>query len=78
MIFIHGCFWHGHTCRRGARVPKSNRAYWISKISRNRTRDKKIRKELKAAGWDVLVIWECRIKAEKNLPDRIGAFLGRL
>jgi len=77
VIFIHGCFWHGHNCRRGARMPKSNVEYWTAKISRNHARDQKIRKQLKADGWDVLVVWECRMKAAQSL-DRIIAFLERL
>lgn len=61
VIFVHGCFWHGHDCARGSRTPKTNRAYWTAKIARNRARDKENTKRLKALGWRVRVIWECRI-----------------
>ena len=47
-IFVHGCFWHGHDCARGARVPKANRDYWTGKIGRNRARDAKTRAALEA------------------------------
>src|SRR5215469_3313198 len=48
-IFVHGCFWHGHDCDRGARVPKNNRAYWLGKVTTNRKRDRQTIKRLKAA-----------------------------
>ena len=60
-IFVHGCFWHGHDCARGARTPKANREYWIGKISRNVARDERVRNELLELGWGVLVIWECEL-----------------
>lgn len=63
VLFLHGCFWHGHGCKRGRRVPKTNRAYWTEKIARNRARDKKNAAALKALGWRVITIWEC------ELPD---------
>ena len=52
-IFVHGCFWHGHDCARGARVPKANRDYWVEKVRRNRERDRAARAALEAAGWRV-------------------------
>jgi DNA mismatch endonuclease, patch repair protein len=74
-IFVHGCFWHGHDCRRGARVPKTNRAYWQQKIERNRTRDKRHVSTLSNEDWRVLTIWECEIKNEPTLRRRLLAFL---
>jgi DNA mismatch endonuclease (patch repair protein) len=71
VVFVHGCFWHGHTCRRGARVPKTNRDYWVAKISRNRVRDRKHRTGLKRAGWNVFTVWECEIGQEKRLASRL-------
>lgn len=61
VIFVHGCFWHGHNCKRGARVPKTNREYWETKIARNMIRDSQTCKDLNAIGWKVLVIWECQL-----------------
>lgn len=75
VIFVHGCFWHQHECRDG-RVPSSNREYWAPKLARNVERDRSARRELEAAGWRVLVIWECEIKDEATLADRLVAFLG--
>ncbi|MEM8755666.1 MAG: very short patch repair endonuclease, partial [Pseudomonadota bacterium] len=66
-IFVHGCFWHGHDCRRGARAPKTNVEYWSAKIARNRARDQAALDALSAAGWRVLVLWECELKDETEL-----------
>ena len=75
VIFIHGCFWHGHECKRGARVPKTNREYWETKIARNRERDSQHDEELRRDGWRVLVIWECQIQEPAAVIDRIRRFL---
>src|SRR5271157_2589305 len=75
VIFVHGCFWHGHDCKRGARQPKDNAEYWIKKIRRNRARDAKSQETLKLMGWDVLVIWECELKDHDALRDRLKTFL---
>ena len=62
VVFVHGCFWHGHDCPRGARRPKANADYWIAKIERNRARDARVAAELSTAGWRVLTVWECRLR----------------
>ena len=62
VIFVHGCFWHGHRCKRGKRVPKTNRAYWTEKIARNKARDKKNAAALKKLGWKVITVWECKLR----------------
>lgn len=74
VIFVHGCFWHSHSCKI-AHVPKSNVSYWIPKLERNRDRDKKNVKALTAAGWKPLVIWECETKNEGVLRKRLAKFL---
>jgi DNA mismatch endonuclease (patch repair protein) len=71
-IFVHGCFWHGHDCARGARVPKANRAYWEAKIRRNRERDGQNRAALEAKDWRLMVLWECELKDEAELERRLG------
>ena len=75
-IFVHGCFWHGHDCARGARVPKQNRDYWVGKVGRNRDRDAKSRAALAAAGWRVETIWECELKDAAALRRRLAGLLG--
>jgi len=62
VVFVHGCFWHGHDCKRGARAPKQNADYWREKIARNKARDKKNAAELKKLGWRVITVWECDLK----------------
>lgn len=74
-IFAHGCFWHGHDCQRGARVPKANRDYWLGKVGRNRARDAAVGMALAEAGWRVEVVWECEMKNEAALRARLAALL---
>jgi DNA mismatch endonuclease (patch repair protein) len=74
-IFVHGCFWHGHDCARGARVPKANRDYWTGKIAGNRARDTANRAALEAAGWRVEVVWECELRDVAALEARVREFL---
>ena len=76
VIFVNGCFWHGHGCAHGGRVPKSNTQYWTAKVARNRARDAGSRKQLRAQGWNVLVLWECRIRDEARLTECLDEFLG--
>jgi DNA mismatch endonuclease (patch repair protein) len=76
ILFIHGCFWHGHPgCPRSA-LPTTNRPFWEKKISGNRTRDRRVRGELRKLGWDVLVLWQCKLKDTQALADRLATFLG--
>ncbi len=75
VIFVHGCFWHGHDCRRGNRIPKTNRDYWLAKIRGNIDRDKRQLDELRKQGWSVLVIWECETRDTYQLTGRISDFL---
>ena len=74
-IFVHGCFWHGHDCARGARVPKSNRDYWTKKIARNQERDHAACAALARSGWTSLVVWECDLGNEKGLKAQVRKFL---
>lgn len=74
-IFMHGCFWHGHDCKRGARAPRTNSAYWSAKIDRNRRRDRANVAALKARGWEVCVIWECEMRDPEGVSRRLAAFL---
>jgi DNA mismatch endonuclease (patch repair protein) len=74
-LFVHGCFWHGHDCARGARVPKANRDYWTAKVARNRARDAQSREALAAAGWRVETIWECELKDAAALEARLARLL---
>lgn len=74
-IFVHGCFWHGHDCRRGSRVPKTNTEYWQNKVAGNQKRDTRAKAELEAAGWEVLIIWECELKDIERITNSLRRFL---
>jgi DNA mismatch endonuclease, patch repair protein len=76
-IFVHGCFWHGHHCARGARVPKTNREYWTAKVTRNRRRDRAALAALRGSGWGAAVLWECQLKDRAKLRRRLRDFLER-
>jgi DNA mismatch endonuclease (patch repair protein) len=73
VIFVNGCFWHNHVGCRYAKIPDSNRDYWLPKLQRNKERDEEERNALLALGWRVLIVWECAIKTkasrEKALPE---------
>jgi DNA mismatch endonuclease (patch repair protein) len=75
VIFVHGCFWHGHDCRRGARRPKDNAGYWRAKITRNVARDARVLGELEEAGWRSIVLGECELRDRDQLEARIRNFL---
>ena len=74
-LVVHGCFWHGHDCARGARMPKANRPYWEAKIGRNRARDIEHRSALEAKGWRAVTLWECELKDEQALEVRLAALV---
>jgi DNA mismatch endonuclease (patch repair protein) len=75
VVFVHGCFWHGHDCKRGVRKPKSNAQYWREKVRRNRERDSNTINVLIAAGWQALVVWECETRDIDQLARRLAKFL---
>lgn len=77
VIFVHGCFWHMHDCRWGKVVPSTNAEFWQAKRKSNCERDGKALEALSAAEWKTLVVWECDVRDEKALRDRLQAFLGR-
>jgi len=75
VIFVHGCFWHGHRCKRGNRVPVHNREYWVEKIERNRKRDQKAARLLRQLGWERKVIWECNLRDPERVRSILEKFL---
>lgn len=75
VIFVHGCFWHGHRgCSKG-RLPKSNLNVWGPKIKKNRLRDRKNVEAIKSLGWDCLIVWQCELKETSLLVSKIDRFL---
>ena len=77
VIFVHGCFWHGHKCKRGNRVPVDNREYWVEKIERNKQRDQKAAQLLRKLGWERKVVWECCLKKPEIVRSALAAYLTR-
>ena len=77
VIFVHGCFWHGHRCARGNRVPVHNHDYWVNKINRNRQRDQKVAGILRKLGWGRKVVWECSLKKPENVKLALAEYLRR-
>ncbi|MGN7201706.1 very short patch repair endonuclease [Arthrobacter sp. SAFR-044] len=75
VIFVNGCFWHFHDCRVGLHAPKANADFWAAKRTRTRERDAGQRRELEAAGWEVLTVWECELKDRSALEAQLVHFL---
>ena len=74
VIFIHGCFWHGHDCPRGKR-PSSNQTFWNAKLDRNTKRDAEAVDKLQNMGWDVKIVWECELRDLDRLRAELESFL---
>lgn len=71
VIFVHGCFWHGHSGCKYAYTPKSNTEFWVNKISNNKKRDVETEFKLKELGWKVIIVWECEIRHGKDFSGLI-------
>lgn len=77
VVFVHGCFWHGHKgCPRASR-PQTNRTFWERKISGNMKRDARLMRKLRKDGWRVLVVWQCQTKDLARLEGRLSRFVAR-
>lgn len=75
VIFVHGCFWHGHDCKAGIKRPKANSDYWTKKLQRNKERDALNYQRLTDQGWDFQIVWECELRDVQALEARLTAFL---
>jgi DNA mismatch endonuclease, patch repair protein len=77
VIFVHGCFWHRHpdpNCPL-ARLPKTRLDFWEPKLTANRRRDQRVQEALAAAGWQILVVWECEMRHKEQLENKLRHFL---
>ena len=74
VIFVHGCFWHRHGCRRTT-TPSTRTSYWRQKFDRNVVRDRRNLDDLDKLGWETLVVWECEVADLPTLTERLVAFL---
>ncbi len=72
VVFVHGCFWHGHDCKKGSahRKPKTNTDYWYKKLTRNRERDAQHAREYQKLGWRRIVVWACETANLDALASR--------
>lgn len=70
VIFVHGCFWHGHKGCKKYTIPKTNTEFWIKKVERNQERDQDVWRLLEAKGWSVIIVWECELE-KKRFDDTI-------
>jgi DNA mismatch endonuclease (patch repair protein) len=77
VILIHGCFWHGHHCKKATR-PISNTDFWNLKIEKNIIRDKIALRHLKKEGWKVITVWECELSSKKKLEKTLNKITSRL
>jgi len=77
VVFVHGCYWHMHNCKRGRSTPSTNAVFWRAKRNRNQTRDRLTRMALRRLGWRVLTVWECQLRPSRidATRDRIERFL---
>ena len=75
VVFVNGCFWHGHRGCRYARLPRTNTDFWRKKIRKNRARDRRNAALLEASGWKVLTVWQCELKDVETLADSLYEFL---
>ena len=70
IIFIHGCFWHGHHCKAG-KLPETNKEFWENKINSNIERDKKNQHKLEKLGWKIIIIWQCKLKNKIMITKKL-------
>lgn len=74
VVFVHGCFWHGHDCSKGE-LPKSNVKFWQDKIETNKERDANAVSELEGSGWAVRIVWQCELGDPERLGNGLAEFL---
>ncbi len=77
VIFVNGCYWHRHACRKGKSLPSTRVDFWAKKFDQNQRNDVSVRRLLREAGWSILDLWECELKDIVQLENRIRSFLSR-
>lgn len=77
VVFVHGCYWHAHSCQKG-RIPAQNSRFWQEKFLANKARDKRNSQRLRRAGWSVLTVWECSLADEGSRKMAIAKLLHAL
>jgi DNA mismatch endonuclease (patch repair protein) len=77
VVFVEGCFWHGHACQKG-RVPGTNSTFWAIKVATNQARDKRNQRALRQAGWRVLRVWECQLAKRNGREKTLARLVSRI
>lgn len=77
IVFVHGCFWHGHNCKYGD-LPETNKKFWENKIGNTIKRDKRNKQKLEKAGWKVIIVWECEINNNENFKSRMKRLITKI
>lgn len=77
VVFVHGCYWHGHECKRG-RGSQSNTSYWGKKIEQNRARDARVESMLRAMGWRVFIVWGCQLRSAASINQTVEDLAARI
>lgn len=78
IIFIHGCFWHGHSCAKGSKLPQTRKEFWKNKIASNMDHDKIVMDNLESEGWKVIVLWDCEIKSKVKRDKRLELLVSQI
>lgn len=78
VLFVHGCYWHRHSCRQGRSIPSTRTEFWTDKFEANVSRDRRVQAKLRRAGWRVMVVWECQTRDLDRLSRRLERFLEQL
>ena len=73
VVFVHGCFWHGHECQNNRKKPVDNATYWDHKILQNKARDIRVQQELRDRGWQVLIVWECELRSGLEIKAKLDS-----
>ena len=76
-MFVHGCFWHRHDGCKRTTTPKTRVDFWRSKFEANQARDYRVRQQLEAAGWDVIIVWECETLRADALSSKLAPLISR-
>lgn len=78
VVFLHGCFWHGHEGCKASKLPESRTEFWEKKIRENVERDKRTAEELKHNGWKVIIVWQCELNNERKRQDRLARLINEI
>lgn len=77
VVFVHGCYWHGHSCQKG-RIPQTNSSFWKNKFEANKARDRRTRHWWRREGWKVIIVWECSLSTEAKRAQTLRRLVGDL